>query len=212
MLRKMLRKDESLIRLQDENGSTPLHRAAAENKVRRLLLLLSCDKKSNESAVYIKDKKGRTPLHVATLHCCWDSIKVLISSRPDCIEVVDDEGQNLLHYAAKWACVKKFEYLLQLQSEHELIKLINDKDSSGNTPLHLIAANLPYMRCGCYRHVPDFMKGQHQYLKSFNHHNVTVADMVRSHYLSERYVSFLFFFLVHFLCQLNRPHHLQAST
>lgn len=183
MVSKILDKDESLIRFQDDEGSTPLHHAAAENKPELLQVLLRYDK-TTESAAYIRDNEGRTPLHIATLNFSWENILALIGHRPDCIEIVDKKGQNVVHYAAKyWACIKKLEFLLKLQNVR---KLMNEKDLDGNTPLHLVAASMPHITCHCIYQVIRFIDSQEQYANLFNNQNLTAGDIVASYDFSER--------------------------
>ncbi|KAJ8450412.1 hypothetical protein Cgig2_002097 [Carnegiea gigantea] len=173
----ILSKDKTLVRLQDDEGSTPLHHAFVENKVEHLQILLSYkDGTNNESAAHIRDNEGRTPLHIAALQLSWECIDVLMMQYPDCAEIVDNNGQNVLHYVAKWACVKKLKYFVGVK--YDFSKLMHDKDLDGNTPSHLLPNNLTHMLCNCDYRLSDFTMQQRYY---FNNENLTGADIVASY-------------------------------
>ncbi|XP_010665820.2 ankyrin repeat-containing protein At5g02620 [Beta vulgaris subsp. vulgaris] len=180
MVGKMLEKGTSLIRIQDDEGLTPLHCAAAEiSKFKLLKILLYYDKKdlNESSALYIQDNKGRTPLHIAVLRVNWDAIKKLTTCRPDCIEIVDNHGQNAVHYAAKWGCLYKFETFLK---NGHFDNLLNEKDMDGNTPLHLFATHILALGHVCLLQLPLFIRSNKQKLNLlvFNKQKLTVGDIL----------------------------------
>ncbi|XP_056684271.1 ankyrin repeat-containing protein At5g02620 [Spinacia oleracea] len=182
MVMRILEKDRSLIRIQTDEGLTPLHCAAAEiHKLELMEILLQYDNiDKGSSAVYIRDNMGRTALDIAMLRWNWNVIKKLIASCPDSIEMVDNSGQNVVHYVAKWTCLAKMVRVLSIGN---LDKLINDKDVDGNTPLHLLAAyNLHVPHKGlhfCLSHLPRFIKDYpHVDLKAYNKQNLTVGDIM----------------------------------
>lgn len=184
MVSRMLEKDKTLMRIQNDEGLTPMHCVAGEIKqVQLLQILLSFDKNEKESpAVYIQDNMGRTPLHIATLRRNMDALEKLIDSRPDCIEIVDNNNQNVLHYAAKWTCLVVMNLLLR--REYLILgKLINDKDVDGNTPFHILVASIPHnpILHPCVGWMPDFAKNYPLLdLKVYNKQNLTVGDILLS--------------------------------
>ncbi|XP_010665807.1 ankyrin repeat-containing protein At5g02620 isoform X2 [Beta vulgaris subsp. vulgaris] len=180
MVRNMLEKDTSLIRIQDDEGLTPLHCAAAEiSKFKLLKMLLHYDDKdiNESSALYIQDNKGRTALHIAVLRANWDAIKKLTARRPDCTEIVDHHGQNAVHYAAKWGCLNKFETFLE---KGQFDNLLNKKDMDGNTPLHLFATCIPNLGHACLVLLPFFIRSNDHNLDLmvFNKQKLTVGDIL----------------------------------
>ncbi|KAK4855051.1 hypothetical protein QYF36_003526 [Acer negundo] len=133
LTRKILRKRESLTKEIDDNGWTPLHYAAyyGYQQVTRTLL------EFGKSAAYIGDKyRKMTPLHLATSQGHIDITKEIILCCPDCYDLVDERGWNVLHFAMASLCRKELSSLL----ENPLMKkLVKEKDDKGNTPLHVLA-------------------------------------------------------------------------
>ncbi|TXG72200.1 hypothetical protein EZV62_000779 [Acer yangbiense] len=133
LARKIIDKKKSLTKEVDDNGWTPLHCAAYYGYMQVTCTLLEFDK----SAAYIGDKyRKMTPLHLAAGQGHIDIIKEIILYCPDCYELVDDGGWNVLHFAMASLSKKKLSSLL----ENPLIKkLVLVKDAKGNTPLHVLA-------------------------------------------------------------------------
>ncbi|XP_021769416.1 ankyrin repeat-containing protein At5g02620-like [Chenopodium quinoa] len=180
MVKKMLEKDRSLMRIRDNEGQTPLHSAAAEiSQLELLKVLLEHDQKGS-SAIYILDNKGRTALHIAMLRCSWGAMKALMTSCPDCIEIVDNDEQNVVHYAAKWNCLTKIDSFLKLGHFDELL---NQKDVNGDTPLHHIVASIPKNYTHpCLLKVRNFIVNHTVLdLKVFNKQDLTVGDIMASY-------------------------------
>ncbi|TXG72169.1 hypothetical protein EZV62_000748 [Acer yangbiense] len=75
-----------------------------------------------------------TPLHIA-IGRGYIPHK-LISSCPDCFELVDEKRWNVLHFAMLSLTYEDLKILLK---DPLIRNLINDKDVDGNTPLHLLA-------------------------------------------------------------------------
>ncbi|XP_031260851.1 protein ACCELERATED CELL DEATH 6-like [Pistacia vera] len=145
--RELLKNKQCLTKNRNEHGWTPLHFAAYYRSFRITKLLLEYDK----SAAYAADKNRKmTPLHMAVsnaspLHICFmpkqfyvhmQIIEEIISQCPDCCQMVDDRGWNVLHFA-----------MTKLPVRH----LVTKKDAKGNTPLHVLAACRP-------REYPDIKK------------------------------------------------------
>lgn len=95
------------------------------------------------SLAYMKDNAGMTALLVAINECHLDAFQVIVTSCPDCCEVVDDRGRNLFHHMA---VTKNFNgYDDDFKSgywSYAFSNLLNEKDNDGNTPIHLFSGFL----------------------------------------------------------------------
>ncbi|XP_048323113.1 protein ACCELERATED CELL DEATH 6-like [Ziziphus jujuba] len=140
MIKTILDKMEALMLEADEMGWTPLHHAAhiGYRPAVKMFLELPIGR---EKAAYKKNKQGNTAFHLAaastSLNC-----KVIISEFikwcPECCELVNEEGRNILHSAVG----KKDIYELamgDILEKNAFSDLLNEKDAKGNTPLHHIA-------------------------------------------------------------------------
>ncbi|KAB1227584.1 hypothetical protein CJ030_MR1G006142 [Morella rubra] len=107
---KLLEKLGGQIMKADQNGWTPLHLVAYLGiNCQSTKLLLEFD----EQIAYMRDIEGRTGLHIAA-YCGHDDLMAeIISSCPDCCELVDKRGWNALHFAIS---------ALHLQSLFEVIE------------------------------------------------------------------------------------------
>ena len=141
---------------RDDNGQTPLHRAAAcgNNELvnllldygakrelrdykKRIPLHLAASSRDLETVIAllgpekdVRDKDGQTPMHIAAGKGSSDIVKLLIDERAD-KEAQDSSGQTPLHVAAK-------------SGETEVVRVLlrngvskGAKDVHGRTPLHL---------------------------------------------------------------------------
>ncbi|XP_057489492.1 uncharacterized protein LOC130775398 [Actinidia eriantha] len=119
----------------DMHGWTPLHYAARFGYASRARELLNVDK----SVAYLADKHDKkTALHLAASHGNVRVMEELISYCPDCWEMVDGRGKNILHIAAKNEKKRVIKFILR---NFPFSSLINQKDVDGNTLLHLLAAS-----------------------------------------------------------------------
>ncbi|GMP67171.1 hypothetical protein CsSME_00027251 [Camellia sinensis var. sinensis] len=119
-----------LIRLVDEEGSTPLHLAAYLGYLEEVQYLLGRE----SSLAVARDNNGLFPIHLASIKGHVDVVRALLQCWPDSRELLNCHGQNILHVAAKSGGHNMVSYILQTP---ELEKLINMRDKHGNTPLHL---------------------------------------------------------------------------
>ncbi|XP_057990392.1 protein ACCELERATED CELL DEATH 6 [Hevea brasiliensis] len=166
LTRKLLNKNSSLTREQDEEGWTPLHYASYFNLLPIVEMLLEDD---NKSAAYISEKDGKTPLHLAILN--GDShlkvVEKIMSDCPDCCDLADNRGRNVLHFAVESGSFKGVQIITEKPS---LANLINQKDKEGNTPVHLVAALGFEDCCLTGHHLVDKMAA--------NNENLTALDVV----------------------------------
>ncbi|KAJ9162717.1 hypothetical protein P3X46_022473 [Hevea brasiliensis] len=137
MIGELLDKWSSLTKETDEKGWTPLHYAAYKGHTSVVEQLLDKD----QSSAYVVDKDWkRTALHIAAGRGFQETMETIISKCPDCCELIDIKGWNVLHYAV----ISKNNQVLQALLRHSsLIYLLNQKDSRGNTPAHLYEIYLP---------------------------------------------------------------------
>ncbi|KAI8561161.1 hypothetical protein RHMOL_Rhmol04G0316100 [Rhododendron molle] len=148
-----------------------------ENGVRELLVM-------DESRAYItttnKDNLDKA-LHIAGAYGHEHVIEELLHIAPDCWEMVNSKGQNVLHIAVdmNWNSVIYF-----ILHQPWVGQLINQKDNEGNTPLHLLIASNCYAdeRWG---ELKDLWKHQRADHHAFNGKNMTPVDLVWSNLMEE---------------------------
>ncbi|KAJ9159270.1 hypothetical protein P3X46_024786 [Hevea brasiliensis] len=133
---KLLKQKSNLAKEQDNEGWTPLHYASYANHLSIVDMLLEHDK----SAAYIGDKDGKTPLRVALLNEAnnLEVVKKIMSDCPDCCDLVDNRGRNVLHFTVESG---SFEGVKTIIEKPFLANLINQEDEDGNTPVHLLATH-----------------------------------------------------------------------
>ncbi|KAH7846089.1 hypothetical protein Vadar_009617 [Vaccinium darrowii] len=132
---KLLIWKPELIDKADANGWTPLHYAARCGNVQLVKKILE----ENYSLAQVRtgDEDGRkTALHIAAAVGKVVVMKEILSACPECWEMVDCKGHNILHIAADMQRVKVLKFIFKMSW---LSQLINQKDNEGNTPLHLLA-------------------------------------------------------------------------
>ncbi|KAK7845058.1 protein ACCELERATED CELL DEATH 6 [Quercus suber] len=105
---------ESLINDTDKDGNTPIY--------------------LNASIATERDKNGLFPIHVASTKGHVHLIQELLQYWPNSRELLNHNGQNILHVAATTGELNVVNYILKTPG---LESLINDTDKDGNTPLHL---------------------------------------------------------------------------
>ncbi|PSS33806.1 Protein ACCELERATED CELL DEATH like [Actinidia chinensis var. chinensis] len=162
-VRELLQWRPSLTKEGDLYGWTPLHCAARQNDVKSMRVLLDTDK---DVAYQIAEGHGKmTALHLAALHGNVEAMEELLSHCPDCWEMVNDGGQNILHIAIENEKVNAVQCILK---RRWFCNLLNHKDKEGNTPLHMLAVS----DCD----IPDLIRHKLADTGAFNKENLTPRD------------------------------------
>ncbi|PIA45202.1 hypothetical protein AQUCO_01700619v1 [Aquilegia coerulea] len=114
-------------------------------KIRRLLL----EMQPSQSQGRIWDN-GWTSLHYATYKEDLSAVEDIIQLCSNCLELVDNEGQNFLHLAAKLERIQVVKHVLGARETKD--KLLNAQDNYGNTPLHIavLSGNESLAKCFLY--------------------------------------------------------------
>ncbi|KAH7859483.1 hypothetical protein Vadar_001714 [Vaccinium darrowii] len=166
-------------------GRTALHAVAFHYKdsqdrsiVRELLTRMKDLINISDEDAKIPYKICWTPLQYAA---CSGNVLVmeeLLKLNPDCWEMVDERGQNILHIAVDIVGILTIQYM-NMKSAIDYIRnqdwfrhLINQKDNHGNTPLHLLVES-------DYR-VDELWKHPEADKHVFNGANMTPVDLVWS--------------------------------
>lgn len=121
---------QNLFNARDEEKRSVLSYAASvgyDDGVQRLL-------QAFENIAYVKDPDGFFPIHSACRRGHLGALQAILQSCPDTIELLNLQGQNVLHVAAECGKTEVVKYILR---NEQYANLINQKDHTGNTPLHL---------------------------------------------------------------------------
>ncbi|XP_059654795.1 ankyrin repeat-containing protein At5g02620-like [Cornus florida] len=165
-IERLHRSKPSLIKEADVYGWSPLHYAAWNGNVVAVKQLLDLDK----SVAYVVAEKddNRTALHIAASQGHINVMKELLSCHPDCYEMTNIKGHNILHIAVVHEQKVVIRYILANSFSNSLI---NQKDNDGNTPLHLLCAKSDYHK---YRLKDDPRVDR----MAFNKKNLTALEAV----------------------------------
>ncbi|KAE8635781.1 hypothetical protein XENTR_v10002733 [Xenopus tropicalis] len=123
--------DQSFSR-HNTKGETALHTACRNNKVKKLILLLSL----SGTEINVKDHAGWTPLHEACNHGSTECVREILHHCPEVDLLSHVDGVTPLHDALLNGHVEIGKLLLQYGGP----TLLQQKDSYGNFPLDYIAS------------------------------------------------------------------------
>ncbi|KAK3433977.1 hypothetical protein EUGRSUZ_D01250 [Eucalyptus grandis] len=126
-----------VIKEGDDMGWTPLHYAACFGNVKAVKLFLQ----HNTSVAYVLDKEGASALHIAAFRGHVPIIDLLVTSCPDAWDIINTKEQTALHAAVIGRRANVVQHILR---KPNLEDLINEKDTDGNTALHLAAVHKRY--------------------------------------------------------------------
>ncbi|KAG6391889.1 hypothetical protein SASPL_149653 [Salvia splendens] len=134
VLEAIIKAEPKLIQMSDSEERNPLHFAAyLGNLEATQYLLQKCKRNATR-----RDKRGELPIHLAALEGHVDVIHTLLLYPPEAEELLDNSGQNILHIAARSGKYNVFRFILK---NPNLNSLINMKNKSGDTPLHIATRN-----------------------------------------------------------------------
>ena len=141
MTKTILEWKPDLTKEVDKNGWSPLHYAAergCDPEIVRLLL-----EKSEKSVAYLRSKDGKkTALHIASFHHHTKIVEEILFHSPGCREQVDDEGNNVFHFAMMKKEDDDFNPSNYFDINWLSVRgLINEKNVQGNTPIHQLSLN-----------------------------------------------------------------------
>ncbi len=68
----------------------------------------------DRDVAYMKDTKGRTALHIAAQRGNDNIVSLIVSRCPDCCELVDNRGWNVLHFGIKGAPHFRLEGIIEI--------------------------------------------------------------------------------------------------
>ncbi|KAK2975549.1 hypothetical protein RJ640_011548 [Escallonia rubra] len=156
----------SLTKEVDMYGWTPLHYAGRFGFVSRTVQLLTTD--TCVAYIAARENEMNAALHIAASQGHIGVMKVHLSQCPDCWEMINGRGQNILHIAVEHERKEVIQFILKNTWARYLI---NQKDVGGNTPLHLYAASNNFV-------VPELTKHHRLDLMAFNKENMTALDVV----------------------------------
>ncbi|XP_041424432.1 SMC5-SMC6 complex localization factor protein 1 isoform X2 [Xenopus laevis] len=123
--------DQSFNR-HNTKGETPLHTACGNNKVKKLIVLLSLP----GTDINVKDHAGWTPLHEACNHGNTECVRVILQQCPEVNLLSHVDGVTPLHDALLNGHVEIGKMLLHYGGP----TLLQQKDSYGKFPLDYIAS------------------------------------------------------------------------
>lgn len=168
MVEKILKWNPDLTKDVDDDGWSPLHCAAYLGYTDILKQLLHA--KSDKSVIDLQINNGKkTALHIAATRGHLDIVKELLLTSPACCEQVDDTGKNVFHFAM----MKMDDTYPGSFLENDCLSLrglINEKDSEGNTPLHLLATSQLSTR--------NFISDSKVDKMAFNNKKLTARDIL----------------------------------
>ncbi|KAJ8755738.1 hypothetical protein K2173_024282 [Erythroxylum novogranatense] len=150
----------------DEKGWIPLHYAAYFGNVAIVKQLLKADK---SSACIPTTTEKMTAIHLAASRGNLSVMRELISSCPRCCELVDRRGWNVVHFAVVSENKQVVDYVLRCPL---LRNLINERNTEGNAPLHLLIDSGFYMR--------SFIRDPRVDRLAFNAKNLNCLDIILS--------------------------------
>ncbi|KAM3345242.1 protein ACCELERATED CELL DEATH 6-like isoform X1 [Capsicum galapagoense] len=125
-----------------------------------------------KSLVYLpagSENDWTTAIHIAASEGDVNMINKLLNHCPDCRDMLNSNNQNALHVAV---LNNQDKVVCSLLDSDKCDSLVDEPDSDGNTPLHLLAAS--------GNHVPELINHPRAKKMSFNKQNQTPLDIALS--------------------------------
>ncbi|XP_059317479.1 protein ACCELERATED CELL DEATH 6-like [Lycium ferocissimum] len=129
--------NKSLCEESDQWDWNPLHYAVK----RGLKLVVREMLRWKKSLAYIQAGSGNdwtTTIHIAASNDYANMINELLNHCPDCWEMLNSSGQNVLHVAMSNNKIRVINFI---RNSKEFHNFIDEADNDGNTPLHLLSAS-----------------------------------------------------------------------
>ncbi|XP_037414729.1 serine/threonine-protein phosphatase 6 regulatory ankyrin repeat subunit A-like isoform X3 [Triticum dicoccoides] len=134
LTKKLLEWNSDLTTQRDENGSTPLHFAAALAQQSQRGSICWQVLEANSAALYQSDCNGLFPIHVAASVGESGTITMFLNKSPSSAGLQDSMGRTFLHVAAE---KRKVRIVSSACRNRPLLWILNIQDNDGNTALHL---------------------------------------------------------------------------
>ncbi|XP_047264903.1 protein ACCELERATED CELL DEATH 6-like isoform X2 [Capsicum annuum] len=144
-----------------------------------------------KSLVYLpagSENDWATAIHIAASEGDVNMINELLNHCPDCWDMLNSNNQNALHVAI---LNNKDKLVRVILDSGKCDSLVDELDSDGNTPLHLLAAS--------DNHVRELIYHPRAKKMSFNKQNQTPLDIALSHTVTTKKEK-----LVRDLCSIGR--------
>ncbi|KAL6841565.1 hypothetical protein ACP4OV_028708 [Aristida adscensionis] len=164
MSKSLWRWEPTLAKKVDNFGNTALHHAASAGKMGAVKLLL----REDSSLAYIPDMDGLFPVHTAAKMGKIAVIDQLMETCPNCDELLDNRGRNVLHRAIEHRKEKVVQHMCR---SPRFGRMMNARDGGGNTPLHLAVEH------GCDRIVSLLLQDARVNLSIMNNDGATPLDL-----------------------------------
>ncbi|GLJ46187.1 hypothetical protein SUGI_0972840 [Cryptomeria japonica] len=162
VIKKLLDRRPELLMQADHFGRTPLHNIAYVKKSSKIAKLLL---EKDISLSYKVDNNHQSALHIVVVEENVDLVKEILKYAPQCFEIVDKDGRNVIHLVAQnaieiFAKIKKNikNLVLELMASKELI---NGLDNHGKTPLDIVLekmSNDEHLYSGGARNTPKMVE------------------------------------------------------
>ncbi|KAE8746051.1 hypothetical protein FOCC_FOCC007174 [Frankliniella occidentalis] len=128
---------EEMMSLYDAEGNVPLHSAVHGGDIKAVELCLR-----SGARISTQQHDLSTPVHLACAQGAGDIVRLMFSMQPQekaqCLASCDAQKMTPLHCAAMFDHPDIAEYLAaeQAKAQKDLHELLNEKDSTGCSPLH----------------------------------------------------------------------------
>ncbi|XP_071700661.1 uncharacterized protein [Rutidosis leptorrhynchoides] len=173
-IRTVVNHSRDLLYKQDKRGWTPLFYAIYHNNSSATTALLDADC-SIGYQMLVEDDISTSHIYFAASQGHCETMKILISKCPGCLEVTYANGRDILHYAIE---NKKLEVIKFMFSCELFTRLINKRDGDGNTPIHL------FMRSEI--EMMEAIMDSRVNINALNNENLTPLDVASSDDKRER--------------------------
>lgn len=130
----------------DSTGSSPLHLASAKgyHEIVKLLLL------SDSETSMVRNQDGYTPLHMAVMKGRVKVLNELVQVKRESIWTLTDRHETVLHLCVGRNWLDGLKVLIETTVDCKGYELLNWKDSSGNTILHIAVSKKQIEVCFNY--------------------------------------------------------------